>query len=113
MSEGMFELKEYEKSNGRSPFGEWFDSLAVAAASEITVALTRLKEGKHSRVEPVGSGVYEYKVHFGPGYRVYFGKDGEKIIVLLCVGHKKGQQKDINRALEYWQDYKARKKMGE
>jgi len=109
----MFNLKEYEDSNGKSPFGEWFDSLAVAAANEITVSLTRLKEGKHSRVESVGGGVYEYKIHFGPGYRVYFGKDGEKIIILLCGGYKKRQQKDIKRATEYWKDFKERKKKGE
>jgi len=109
----MYNLKEYGKGNGKSPFGEWFDALDVAAANEITVSLTRLKEGKPSSVESVGGGVYEYKIHFGPGYRVYFGKDGEKIIILLCGGHKKRQQKDIKQASEYWKDFKARKKKGE
>ena len=108
----MIELKEFEREDGISPFGQWFDALNIPAATQITVALTRLKEGKHSRVKPVGSGVYEYTIDFGPGYRIYFGKDGDKIIILLYGGHKKRQQKDINQAVEYWQDYKKRKAKG-
>jgi putative addiction module killer protein len=109
----MIELKEFVRDDGKSPFGQWFDSLNIHAAAEIVIALTRLKEGKHSRIKPVGSGVYEYTINFGPGYRIYFGKDGEKIIILLHGGHKKRQQKEIGRAIEYWHDYKARKKKGE
>jgi len=105
----MIELKEYVNEDGKSPFGQWFNH----AAAQIVVVLTRLKEGKHSRIKPVGGGVYEYTINFGPGYRIYFGKHGEKIIILLHGGHKKRQQKDIDRAIEYWHAYKARKKRGE
>jgi putative addiction module killer protein len=105
----MIALKEFEKTDGKSPFGQWFDDLDNHVAAHITVALTRLKEGNHSRVKPVGRGVYEYAIDFGPEYRIYFAKDGDKIIILLQGGHKKRQQKDINQAIEYWQDYKTRK----
>ena len=63
-----------------------------------------------SNVEAVGSGVMECKIHFGPGYRVYFGKDGERLVILLGGGAKKHQSADIAEAIERWQDYKERKK---
>jgi putative addiction module killer protein len=72
--------------------------------------LTRLRTGQHSNVRSVGSGVAEYKIDFGPGYRIYFGIDGDKLIILLCGGDKKTQRKDIEKAKKYWQDYKDRKK---
>ncbi len=105
----LYELEEFE-SHGRSPFGDWFDRLDAAAAARITTALTRLKEGKHSNVKSVGSVVEEYRIDFGPGYRIYFGKDGDKLIILLCSGDKKSQRDDSQKAKGYWQDYKARKK---
>jgi putative addiction module killer protein len=64
-------------------------------------------------VKGVGPGVFEYVLDFGPGYRIYFGKDGDQIIILLGGGTKKRQQKDINLAIDRWQDYKQRKKLGE
>ena len=63
-----------------------------------------------SNAKSVGAGVYECKINFGPGYRVYFGKDGEQIVILLAGGTKQRQQNDIRFALERWQDYKQRKK---
>ena len=72
--------------------------------------MTRLEQGNTSNVKGVGSGVFEMKIDFGPGYRVYFGKDGEEIVILLGGGTKKRQQRDIGRAQECWQDYKNRKK---
>jgi putative addiction module killer protein len=106
----MFQIEEYETLEGRSPFGGWFDRLDAIAAARITTAVTRLQEGKISNVKPVGAGVSEYKVDFGPGYRIYFGQDGERLIILLCGGYKKAQQKDIERAKAYWQEYKVRKR---
>jgi putative addiction module killer protein len=64
-------------------------------------------------VKGVGSGVYERVIDFGPGYRIYFGKDGDKVVILLAGGTKKDQQSDIEEATERWQDYKQRKKSGE
>jgi putative addiction module killer protein len=103
------EIEEFE-TNGRSPFGSWFDRLDSVPAAKIVIALTRLKTGHLSNVKSVGSGVAEYKIGSGPGYRIYFGIDGDKLIILLCGGDKKTQKKDIERAKKYWQDYKDRKK---
>ena len=85
-------------------------SLDFRAAAKVATALYRLEQGNFSRVEGVGSGVYECKINFGPGYRVYFGKDGEALIILLGGGSKKRQHADISAALFCWQDYKRRKR---
>jgi len=104
---------QYESEPGRSPFAQWFDDLHAPAAAKVTKAVVRLEQGNFSNVKPVGSGVSEYTVDFGPGYRVYFGRDGDQIIILLGGGTKKRQQRDINLAIERWLDYKRRKKLGE
>jgi putative addiction module killer protein len=93
---------------GRSPYAAWFDDLNAAAAAKVTTAVVRLSHGNFSKVEGAGSGVFEYKLDFGPGYRIYFGKDGERLILLLGGGSKKRQQKDIQNAIARWQDYRQR-----
>ena len=103
-------VREYLDGSGASPFGRWFDSLDSLAAAKVAAALYRLEQGNFSQVKGVGSGIYEYKINFGPGYRVYFGKDGEKLIILLGGGSKKRQHIDISLALSCWQDYKSQKK---
>ncbi len=107
---GEAELQEYIAANGQSPFARWFDALDAAAATKVTAYITRVKNGNFSRVEGVGAGVFECRIDFGPGYRVYFGKDGEKLIILLGGGTKKRQQQDIQTAKVFWQDYKKRKR---
>ncbi len=82
-------IKEYLESNGQSPFAKWFEELNSEAAAKITVALYKLEQGNFSRVEGVGEGVFEYKLDFGPGYTIYFGKDNIDLIILLCGGHNK------------------------
>jgi putative addiction module killer protein len=77
-------------------------------AAKVTT-VTRISLGNFSNVEGVGSGVFEYKLDFGPGYRIYFGKDGEALVILLGGGTKRRQQRDISAALANWQDYKRRK----
>lgn len=103
----MIRIKQYVDANGNSPFDRWFWQLNSEAAAKITKSIYKLELGP---VEGVGCGVYEQKIDFGPGYRVYFGKDGNEIIILLCGGTKKRQSNDIAAAKEYWQDYKNRKK---
>jgi putative addiction module killer protein len=103
-------LEEYLDKVGESPFGEWFADLPTPAAAKVTVALTRMSAGNFSWVEPVGEGVSEFKIDFGPGYRLYFGQDGASLVILLVEGSKKRQWKDIERAKIFWADYKARKK---
>jgi putative addiction module killer protein len=83
--------------------------LNALAAAKVATALTRLAAGNFSNVNGVGSGVFEYRIDFGPGYRVYFGKEGERLVILLGGGTKKRQQQDINAAVAHWQDYKRRK----
>jgi putative addiction module killer protein len=106
----MVEVREYVRRDGRSLFGTWFSRLNSEAARRITVAIYRLGLGNFSNVKGVGSGVYECRVDFGPGYRIYFGKDGETIVILLHGGTKQRQQDDITLAGEYWQDYKQQKR---
>jgi putative addiction module killer protein len=105
----LIEVREYLDSEGRSPYGDWFDRLSAPAAAKVATALTRLSAGNFSNVKGVGSGLFEYKIDFGPGYRVYFGKDGETMVILVGGGAKKRQQHDIGAALARWQDYKRRK----
>ena len=96
-------------SKGESPFARWFIGLDSIAAAKIATALYRLEHGNFSNVQSVGGGVYECKIHFGPGYRVYFGQEGEALIILLGGGFKKRQHADISMALSCWQDYQKRK----
>ncbi len=103
------EVLEYLDWNGRSPYADWFDSLSAPAAAKVAVAITRLAIGNFSNVKGVGGGVYEYRIDFGPGLRIYLGKDGERVVILLAGGTKKRQQKDIEDAKARWQDYKNRK----
>lgn len=106
----MIELREYLEPEGGSPFADWFAHLDPKAAAKVATALIRLAAGNFSNVKGVGSGVFEYRIDFGPGYRVYFGKDGERLVILLGGGTKKRQQLDINAAFANWQHYKRRKK---
>ncbi|MDH4095492.1 MAG: type II toxin-antitoxin system RelE/ParE family toxin [Betaproteobacteria bacterium] len=101
---------EYLDSSGLSPFRRWFDGLDATASARVGAYLYRLEEGNFSRVEGAGGGVFELRVDFGPGYRVYFGKDGETVVILLGGSTKKRQSAAINRAREAWQDYKRRKR---
>jgi putative addiction module killer protein len=84
--------------------------LTSTPLTKVTTALTRLALGNLSNVKGVGKGVLEYKIDFGPGYRVYFGRDGERLVILLAGGTKKRQIQDINQPRERWADYKARKR---
>jgi putative addiction module killer protein len=101
---------EYLDSQGRSPYARWFAGLGPQAAAKLSVALYRLTEGNFSNVKGVGSGVFERTIDFGPGYRVYFGKDGDAVVVLLGGGTKKAQQDAIDAAIQRWADYRKRKR---
>lgn len=108
----MIEVAEYEDEQGRCPFADWFDSLDQAAARKIREAVARMVLGNPGDVKSVGGGVSERRISYGPGYRIYFGRDGQQIIILLAGGTKKRQQRDIESAKLYWADYKRRKKKG-
>ena len=103
-------IVEYAHATGTSPFAGWFDALDARAAAKVTVALQRMTQGNLSNAKGVGAGVLEYRIDFGPGYRIYFGRDGEELIVLLGGGTKRRQQQDIETAQARWADYRRRKK---
>jgi putative addiction module killer protein len=106
----MLDIREYRDRAGRNPFREWFNGLNPEAARKVTAALYRVGLGNLSNTKSVGSGVHECRINFGPGYRIYFGKEGELVIILLGGGTKQRQQNDIRLALERWQEYKRTKK---
>ena len=106
--EWMVDVSEYLDAGGRSPFGEWRSRLNAEARRKVSIALYRVGLGNFSNVKGVGAGVFECRIHFGPGYRVYFGKDGEEIVILLGGGTKQRQQNDVQIAQERWQDYKLK-----
>jgi len=109
----MLEVREYLDRRGHSPFAAWSDRLNREAAVKVAAALARIQQGNFSSAKSVGAGVSEYRIDFGPGYRVYFGKDGERLVILVGGGTKKRQQEDITMALARWQDYKRRKQTGD
>jgi putative addiction module killer protein len=81
------------------------------ASEKVAVALYRLASGNFSNVKSVGTGVLEYRIDFGPGYRIYFGRDGERLVILLGGGSKQRQDRDVRQAIDRWSDYKKRKKV--
>ena len=101
----------YTKMFALPPFGRWFNTLNATAAAKVTAHLTRIELGNLSNVEPVGGGVLEKKIDWGPGYRIYFGRDGNTLVILLGGSHKKDQGKAIESAILRWSDYKTRKKV--
>ncbi len=106
----MIEVKEYVDESGKSPYAVWHDRLNARAAVKVATALYKLEQGNFSNTKGVGAGIFEFKIDFGPGYRIYFGKDGGRIVIILGGGTKKRQRQDINTAKIHWQDYKTRKR---
>ena len=103
-----FLIEEYVRENGAVPYQDWFDSLDAAAAAKVAVAKVRLSLGNTSNVKWF-SGIGEYRIDWGPGFRVYLAKDGNSLIILFGGGTKKRQEADIARAWALHAEYKARK----
>jgi putative addiction module killer protein len=103
------QVLEYLDRRGRSPYAAWFDSLSAEAAAKVAAAVYRIAEGNLSGVKGVGSGVLERKIDFGPGYRIYFGREGSTLVILLGGSSKHRQEDAISVAAERWSDYKRRK----
>lgn len=102
----MLQVEEYVSKAGNSPFQRWFDGLKSQAQAKVAAALYRMEQGNMGDVAPVGAGVYERRIHWGPGLRVYFGRDGGRLIVLLGGGSKHRQQRDIAAANKHWKEYR-------
>ncbi len=104
------EIFEYVMESRKKPYGIWLENLRdIQALARIETRIDRLKRGIYGNCEPVGGGVSELKIDYGPGYRIYFGKDGAAVVILLCGGDKSSQREDIRTAQAYWQDYRRRK----
>lgn len=106
----MLELRYFVAGEGRHPFEDWFTALDPTARAKVTVALGRLEQGNVSNVKSVGGGVQELRIDFGPGYRVYFGRDGAVLVILLTGGTKKRQQNDIAAASKLWDAYRRERR---
>ena len=94
-------------ANGKDVFGEWLDGLKdMTGRALIRKRIARVEEGNFGDHCFVGTGVWEIRIHFGPGYRVYYGEDGPIVVLLLCGGDKGAQKKDIRKAQELWAEYR-------
>lgn len=100
---------EYVTPEGQIPFREWLRALRDSQArARIRVRLNRIRLGNFGDCASVGAGVSEVRVPYGPGYRVYFGREGTAVVLLLCGGDKRSQPRDIKLAQRYWHDYRSR-----
>ena len=105
----MIELFRYQRDDGREPFTEWLNGLRdKLAQARIRIRLRQVQAGNFGDCEPVGEGVIELRVHVGAGYRVYCGRHGKTVVLLLCGGDKGSQTADIKRAKELWSEWKRR-----
>ena len=103
----QIKIELYVTEEGKVPFSEWLQSLKDRKSrAKIRVRLDRVRLGNLGNNKFLGKGVYELKIDYGPGYRIYYGQTGKEIILLLLGGEKKRQQSDIKQAQEYWADYR-------
>ncbi len=102
-------ILEYLDSDGRSSYAHWFEGLSAPAAAKVAGAVYQMAVGNFSNVKGVGSGVFERTLNVGPGYRIYFGRDGQDVVILLGGSSKQRQQQAIEAAKARWTDYRRRK----
>ncbi|MEE8058445.1 MAG: type II toxin-antitoxin system RelE/ParE family toxin [Pseudomonadales bacterium] len=94
---------------GNSPYAQWLGGLRdKRATARIIMRVDKMEIGLFGDVEPIGEGLSELRIHYGPGYRVYYGKEGQQVYLLLCGGDKSTQSKDIKKAKAYWEDHQRR-----
>lgn len=100
-------LEYYVTTTGKSPFVKWMKSLAVSSRVIVLKRLARIEAGNFGDGKSIKGvrGVYELRIHEGPGYRVYYVRKGDTLVILLCGGKKGSQALDISKAKTYWKDY--------
>ncbi|MBI5492475.1 MAG: type II toxin-antitoxin system RelE/ParE family toxin [Deltaproteobacteria bacterium] len=103
-----YTIEYYLTAANRKPFKEWMDGLDINTRAKIRIRLDRVRLGNLGKNRHVGEGVYELKIDYGPGYRVYYALNGKTVVLLLVGGDKSTQRKDILQAKAYWQDHKER-----
>jgi putative addiction module killer protein len=105
----MIEIRHYLTASGKNVFEEWLDSLKDPKAdARIVVRIARLVVGNFGDCKPLRDGIWELRIDWGPGYRVYYAMIGQACVLLLCGGDKRRQSASIHRAVEYWNDYQRR-----
>jgi putative addiction module killer protein len=105
----MIDVRRYQRSNGSVPVSDWLGELRDARArAKLGIRFDRVSLGIFGDANSVGEGVLELRENIGPGYRVYLGRRGNALVILLCGGDKSTQDADIKRAKDYWQDWKRR-----
>lgn len=103
------DLLRYRTADDYVPYSDWLQSLDAPTFGRVSAYVDRMKSGNFGKSEPVGHGVSELKIDFGPGYRVYYLRDGHTVVILLCGGDKSSQRADIRQAQEFAADYRRRK----
>lgn len=106
------DVREYLTADGRNPYREWLDALDATPRARIQARVLRFSVGNLGDHKSVGGGVWEGRVMFGPGYRIYFGKDGAQLVLLLLGGDKSTQTADVIRAQASWKAYQEDKRRG-
>jgi putative addiction module killer protein len=107
----MYQIENYLTADGRDPFNDWLKALADRRARAFAlVRVGRMEAGVFGDCKPVGDGVWEARIDYGPGYRVYYTRAGSRLILLLMGGDKRKQNADIARAVDYWKDWQRRNK---
>ena len=102
----MPQVVVYRTTDGNEPFSKWLAGLKGPARAKVVAAVERMLDGNFGTSRSVGEGVLERKINFGPGYRIYYGRDGDELVILLAGGTKKRQQADIEYAKTLWTRYK-------
>ena len=105
-------VQEYICEDGSCSFRSWFDGLDPQASAKVATAILRLELGNVSNVKWIGGGLGEYRIDWGPGYRLYLTKDGDELVILFVGGTKKRQQSDIDQAGVLLNEYKVRRATG-
>ena len=106
-------INEYTDARGKSPYASWLNGLRDARAkAKIILQVDKMELGLFGDSEPIGEGLSELRIHYGPGYRVYYGKESNEVYLLLCGGDKSTQSKDIRNVKAYWNDHKQRHRDG-
>jgi len=105
----VIEIEIYTTTNGKRPFIKWLTKLDSQTRDRVNIALGRLSEGNTANLKSVGDGVFEIKLTFGAGIRIYLGRDGDRLVILLHGGTKHRQSDDITKAKQLWRDYQAEK----
>ncbi|MEX1012801.1 MAG: type II toxin-antitoxin system RelE/ParE family toxin [Waddliaceae bacterium] len=102
-----YEIEIFAKSNGKEPFVQWLETLDVNTQALVLQRLQRIKSGNFGDCKPIASGLWEFRIHSNSGLRIYYNRSGEKIILILGGGIKRTQNRDINQAKKYLEEYRS------